>query len=535
MNTLREFVEYKLTHCDKTAEANGYPLKMENCKKNKKMRDLKVYGNSVQDGTPTPDVPVEVQCVGELTRNLFDEDKFLNMSGISSNSAEWYMPNSTLWGNNYSYSDDITFKENTQYTIGMVAKCTGGGGRFKVVYTDGTTSYVTAPTAEYTTIVYTSTANKTISYIGGHYNNSGTFYIQKKSMFVCEGATATSYEPYGKYKIPVVVRGKNMVKDARAIFKSFANNYTELEEDGRQCIRMTSDGGKTATLDFTFKENTQYTISFDYKCKYKGTGYDLPYDVPFGIYYTDGSSTSISLGAIDDTWRKRVVTSKANKTISHIKSISFHWIIWSYIDINTFQIEEGITATPYEPYQAVTTNIFLNEPLRKLGDYADYINSKENKVVRNVDKKLVNDETDDKWMWIVNYDTEDALSIYRDGYINYSNPPYQASHQIFSSYFPYNFYNTINVNRVWSYYSSCGFLISTDLIDGYDYSWSKNQKRDAFLQWAKSIGLDWYLARKTPIEEPLNIDLPKLTAKTTIIEVDTNLLPSNAYGKYIKK
>ena len=58
--------------------------------------------------------------------------------------------------------------------------------------------------------------------------------------------------------------------------------------------------------------------------------------------------------------------------------------------------------------------------------------------------------------------------------------------------------------------------------------------------WLKSVSesdnpIKFTYPRKTPIEEPLNIDLPKLTAKTTIIEVDTNLLPSNAYGKYIKK
>ena len=37
----------------------------------KKMRDLKVYGNSLQDGTPTPDAPVEVVSVGEKSVNMF--------------------------------------------------------------------------------------------------------------------------------------------------------------------------------------------------------------------------------------------------------------------------------------------------------------------------------------------------------------------------------------------------------------------------------------------------------------------------------
>ncbi|MBO5725586.1 MAG: hypothetical protein J6S00_00815, partial [Clostridia bacterium] len=31
----------------------------------KDLRDYKIYGNSFQDGTPTPDTPIEVESVGE--------------------------------------------------------------------------------------------------------------------------------------------------------------------------------------------------------------------------------------------------------------------------------------------------------------------------------------------------------------------------------------------------------------------------------------------------------------------------------------
>lgn len=60
------------------------------------------------------------------------------------------------------------------------------------------------------------------------------------------------------------------------------------------------------------------------------------------------------------------------------------------------QIEYGDTPTAYEPYgykipvligseeNSNTYNIYLNEPLRKIGDYADYIDYKNKKVVRNV-------------------------------------------------------------------------------------------------------------------------------------------------------
>ena len=56
--------------------------------------------------------------------------------------------------------------------------------------------------------------------------------------------------------------------------------------------------------------------------------------------------------------------------------------------ISNLQLEEGETATAYEPYHApITTNIYLDEPLRKIGDYADYIDFKKGKVIRKIGEK----------------------------------------------------------------------------------------------------------------------------------------------------
>ena len=73
MNTLKDFVNWKLTHADKTAEAEGYPLVMENCKANKKMKQLLIYGSSDGVGDLTSDgkykVPITTRGV-----NLFNID-----------------------------------------------------------------------------------------------------------------------------------------------------------------------------------------------------------------------------------------------------------------------------------------------------------------------------------------------------------------------------------------------------------------------------------------------------------------------------
>ena len=53
----------------KLANAEGVPCVLE-YSKGKNMRNYEVYGNSVQDGTPSPESPVEIQSVGDLTKNL---------------------------------------------------------------------------------------------------------------------------------------------------------------------------------------------------------------------------------------------------------------------------------------------------------------------------------------------------------------------------------------------------------------------------------------------------------------------------------
>ena len=62
--------------------------------------------------------------------------------------------------------------------------------------------------------------------------------------------------------------------------------------------------------------------------------------------------------------------------------------IWANTDV---QIEEGTTATPYEPYKGRTTTIDMtgHAPLMCLGDNCDYIDYENKRIVRNVGKYTV--------------------------------------------------------------------------------------------------------------------------------------------------
>ena len=61
--------------------AIAYPLSIVG-KKLMNLRGYKVYGKSIQDGTPTPDSHVEIESVGALsTKNLFDKNNALVFNG----------------------------------------------------------------------------------------------------------------------------------------------------------------------------------------------------------------------------------------------------------------------------------------------------------------------------------------------------------------------------------------------------------------------------------------------------------------------
>ena len=67
--------------------------------------------------------------------------------------------------------------------------------------------------------------------------------------------------------------------------------------------------------------------------------------------------------------------------------------------------------TEYEPYIGETKHIYLNEPLRKVGDYADYIDFKNQKVMRQIE---VLDDTGtksiDESLGVVSSPTEEIIT-----------------------------------------------------------------------------------------------------------------------------
>ena len=202
----------------------------------------------------------------------------------------------------------------------------------------------------------------------------------------------------------------------------------------------------------------------------------------------------------------------------------------SFIASNFMITEDGYEAD-YESYiEPITTNIFLNEPLRKIGDYADYIDGKGNKVFRGIYRQTYTGK--ENWIKSGVFNNTDVFRL--DNAV-----PYIVVHplSIRSNYLVPRWQVEDNDWAVGEVrFQSQNYLQPTKRIY-MSLGVSTVEELKEFLTTKYNEGNPLYIEypMAEPTEEPISTVLPKLNAKTSIIEVDTSLAPSDAYGKYIKK
>ena len=188
------------------------------------LNGLTIYGNTTQDGTPTPDAPVNLVSAGAsgtinafLTgKNLFGgdalADKFVNVAKATKNEAAGTV---TYTANNVGGKVILRgcFKPNTRYTFILYGMCTSTSRNVTnliVRYTDGTNDQPAFKTAgELSYCVFVSSATKTILYLGGnarigstilHYDKCGVFEgVLTEADFVpfVSGGTLAAQTPNG--------------------------------------------------------------------------------------------------------------------------------------------------------------------------------------------------------------------------------------------------------------------------------------------------------------------------------------------------
>ena len=101
-----------------TSQENSNTLELQNVFAEEKLSNYKIYGNSVQNETPSPTNPVEIQSVGDKTKNLFDIDSAVNENLVKNDDGTY-----TIWKNTeyttgrFSKTISVNIPANTKFTL----------------------------------------------------------------------------------------------------------------------------------------------------------------------------------------------------------------------------------------------------------------------------------------------------------------------------------------------------------------------------------------------------------------------------------
>ena len=153
---------------------------------------------------------------------------------------------------------------------------------------------------------------------------------------------------------------KNMIPDSvygNSPWGSAALAET-IEFDGKLARRIsvsglyanTSSGADTILPGVTFEENTQYTLSVDWRDDYRTDGKQSNLYLRFD--YSDGTRSSINAGDLRDKhyWTHRYLTSTAGKTVT---KVTVTYGNGGYMYIANLKLEKGTVDTGWAPYEDI--------------------------------------------------------------------------------------------------------------------------------------------------------------------------------------
>lgn len=276
---------------------------------------------------PSPNHVSEVQAVGDRTANLFDGTICIDNVILSQYGN--LTPNDS-----YALSEYIPVEPNMSYIYHFYHNIAENRSTYSICEYDSNQNVIQPLTVQWITenrdynISFTTQANT--AYIRINWKKA-----PDDDLMLIKGLTPLPYEPYG-YKIPVVTRGKNLF--------DYNAEYTDNIQTKMYTI---------SNLD----TNKYYTCSTSFE-KIPGVG-------AASLYFAGGSSST------NGVWKNTPRTFKpdANGQIAvyvRYAALSgapaiFNKVISGEI---TVMVEEGTTATPYEPYhEPITTPIYLPTPL----------------------------------------------------------------------------------------------------------------------------------------------------------------------------
>lgn len=294
-------------------------------------------GQTVQSSTPSPTSPVMPQGTGERTGNLFDGDYAVAVMSVSGNTA-------TLNTASSGRTAIVKCEPNTTYTV----KKHGVSNRFIIVECDikpvnGTAMAIIQNNSSISE--YSFTTSNTAQYVAIYCSTSSE--QAEPPLMLNTGSTALPYEPYG-IKIPIssastttpVYLGE--VQTARKIKK--------IVFVGSEDENWSAQGAGSGALRF------RYTLSNS---------------IQADTAYLTSICTHLPLGVEGSTWNTdNIFTISSNYLWIRLDSS-----ITTVASLKSWLAQQYANGTPFTVFYTLATpeTGIVNEPLMRIGDYADTV------------------------------------------------------------------------------------------------------------------------------------------------------------------
>lgn len=295
-------------------------------------------GQTVQNGSPTLDNPVMPQGTGERTGNLFDE---LNFALVQVTSTA------------YRYGTSLGVLPQGTYTFNAT-KSAGAQSIYLTAKLNGVYSQTTI-----SSVPFSFTADGDSEYIIRTANNTGTTWEAEKysDMMLNTGSTTLPYEPYG-YKILIssantttpVYLGE--VETTRRIGKYVLTGEESIALNGKY------DANEILQAYYTLP-SVGTTIANNIRCTHLKT---------LGSPSLTSTSEGITMRANGTDMIFGIPFAAINVSVSDSMAVALTKLI-AYLQQ---QYSAGTPVTVWYVLATETTGI-VNEPIRKIDNYADTV------------------------------------------------------------------------------------------------------------------------------------------------------------------
>ena len=199
----------------------------------------KIYGESIQNGIPTPTSPIEIESVGEKTKNLLSSTTYGEYNPINLDAGTFFF---SVDANTDRQLHLFLYDEN------------------KVRLGDTTNAQQLQSNGRYGYEITISSKAKYYMYAW-----SGSTNEPIKPMLE-EGSTATSYEPYG-YKIPITVSNGTDTKTTNIYLKEPLRKIREyadyLDLTNKKVVRYVKEDVFTGTETINLDGNNRFQYRFE--------------------------------------------------------------------------------------------------------------------------------------------------------------------------------------------------------------------------------------------------------------------------------